>query len=454
MKRNYCVLWHALLLGSVVSVLPAARAAVTADEAAALKTTLTPLGAERAASKDGAIPAWDGKAPPGPAQNGTKRPDPYAGDKKVLTITAANMAEYTDKLSDGTRALLAKYPDFRVEVYPTRRSAVFPQQIYDAVAKNAINAKAVNGGLSLEGAVGGIPFPIPKSGYEALWNHMLSYRGQQVSYVADKYVMPPGAERILGSRQAVSLIYPYYVTHQAAGVTEEWARARLDTIEPPSAAGQLLLAVEYQDSLKRPKEAWQLLPGQRRVRMAPSLAYDTPDPSTNGVANFDDVNLFIGSMDRYDIKLVGKREMYVPYNDNTLMLKPLNDVVGKGTLNPAAVRWELHRVWVVEAALKTGKRNVSVRRKLYLDEDTWQAVLSDTWDAKGKLWKTGQAFTIAVPDQPLATTLPYALFDLQSGMWAYTFSMNETSGGIKYTDADEKSMLKFTPASLASSGVR
>jgi hypothetical protein len=454
MKLDQSKLWQTALLVPLSCAVSIGHAAVTAEEAATLKTTLTPLGAERAGNKDGTIPAWDGKALAGiEAKNGAKRADPFASDKRLYSITATNAAEYKEKLTEGTRALLAKQPSFHLEVYPTRRSAVFSQHIYDAVAKNALEAKATSGGLSLEGAAGGIPFPIPKTGYEALWNHMLSYRGQQASYVADKYLITAGGDRVLSVRQSVSLIYPYYAPNQAAGASEEWARARLDTTEPAASAGQSLLAIEYLDSLKRPKEAWQLLPGQRRVRMAPSLAYDSPDSGSGGVANFDDVNLFIGSMDRYDMKLLGKREMYVPYNNNGLMVKPLNDVVGKGSLNPAAVRWELHRVWVVEATLKTGKRNVAARRKIYLDEDTWQAVLSDTWDPQGKLWKTGQAFTMVAADQPMATTVPYTLFDMYSGTWVYVFSMNET-GGVKYGNFDPKAMLNFTSSALATSGVR
>lgn len=452
---NLSALGHAFLLTSLSCVAVAAQAAVSADEAATLKTTLTPLGAERAGNKEGTIPAWDGKAPSAAgAKNGAKRPDPFAADRPRLTITAANMAEHADKLTEGTRALLSKYPGFRVDVYPTRRSAVFQQQIYDAVFKNATQAKAVNDGLTVEGAAGGIPFPIPKTGYEAVWNHMLSYRGQVATYTADKYLMQANGERILSSRQATSLMYPYYAPGGAPGMAEEWARARLDTKEPPSQAGQSLLAIEYLDSLKRPKDAWQLLPGQRRVRKAPSLAYDSPDATSNGLVNFDDVNLFIGSMDRYQMKLLGKREMYVPYNNNGLALKPLNDVIGTGTLNPAAVRWELHRVWVVEATLHSGKRNVAAKRQLYLDEDTWQAVLSDTWDARGKHWKTGQAFTMTASDVPLTSTLPYAVFDMQANAWVYVFSINDVGGGVQYDNLDAKTLLNFSPSALAGGGVR
>jgi len=177
---------------------------------------------------------------------------------------------------------------------------------------------------------------------------------------------------------------------------------RLDITEPPANAGQAMMTIDYVDNYTKPKDGWQYVPGQRRVRKSPSLVYDTPDASAAGLANFDDVNLFIGAQDRYQVKLVGKARNLYSVQQQWLVRKPVNDVIGKGTLNPDAVRWELHRVWVLEATLRDGKRNVAAKRRLYLDEDTWQAVLADTWDAQGKLWKTGQAFTLLAGDEPSA----------------------------------------------------
>ncbi|AMO22863.1 DUF1329 domain-containing protein [Ramlibacter solisilvae] len=442
-------------LSGVAAALFVAGAAFAAPEdVAALKSgSLTPYGAERAANKEGTIPAWDGKAPATGGAAG-KRSDPFAADKPRLTITPSNAGEHAGQLSDGTKALLAKVPGFKLEVYPTRRSAVFPQAIYDQVLKNATRAKLVNDGLTVEGAYGGIPFPVPRNGHEAIWNHMLSYRGQVTSFVADKYVMTAAGDQLLTSRQRTNLIYPFYDT---AGSAEqfngEWARARIDINEPPANAGQALMTIDYVDNYGKPKDGWQYLPGQRRVRKSPSIAYDTPDGSAAGLANFDDVNLFIGSQDRYQMKLLGKREIFVPYNSNGLMTKPIKEVIGKSSLNPAAVRWELHRVWVVEGTLRDGKRNVAAKRRLYLDEDTWQAVLADSWDAQGKLWKTGQAFTMVAGDQPLATTLSYAWFDLVSGGWVFAGAVNET-GGVTYRPFDGKQMNNFSPTALASGGVR
>ena len=373
------------IAAAAVAVLIGGGAHAAPEDVAVLKAgLLTPYGAERAGNKDGTIPAWDGKAvAAGGAANG-KRGDPFASEKPRLVITSANAGEHAALLTDGTKALLAKVPGFKLDVYPSHRSAVFTQAIYDQVLKNASRAKLTNDGLTVEGAYGGIPFPVPKSGQEAVWNHMLSYRGQVTSFTADKYVMTSSGDQMLTSRQKTNLIYPFY---DPAGNPEqfsgEWARARIDVTEPPANAGQALMTIDYVDNYTKPKDGWQYLPGQRRVRKSPSIAYDTPDGSAAGLANFDDVNLFIGAQDRYQMKLVGKREMLIPSNNNGLMSKPIKDVVGKGSLNPDAVRWEQHRVWVVEATLREGKRNTAAKRRFYLDEDTWQVVLADSWVALG-----------------------------------------------------------------------
>jgi hypothetical protein len=439
-----------------MAALHPAWAAVSAQEAAALKNgPLTPYGAERAGNKEGTIPAWDGKPVSTTVDASGRRADPYAGEKPRLTITAANAAEQSAKLSDGTRALLAKLPGWKLDIYPTHRSAVFSQAIYDQVFKNATRAKSANDGLTVDGAYGGIPFPIPHNGHEVLWNHALSYRGELTFFVADKYVMTTGGDQILTSRQRTNLIYPYYdLKANGEQFSGEWARARIDVTEPPANAGSALMTIDYVDNFSKPKDGWVYLPGQRRVRKAPTMAYDTPDSSTNGIANYDEVNLFNGSQDRYQMKLVGKREIYVPYNNNGLSLKPLKEVIGKGAISPDALRWELHRVWVVDATLREGKRNTAEKRRFYVDEDTWQVLLVDEWDAQGKLWKSGQAFMMVAGDQPMATTLSYTVFDLSNGSWMYAAAINDT-GGVRYKSYDPKQLnALFTPAALSSGGVR
>lgn len=115
-----------LTLTCAVLTAPVVQAAVSADEAAKLKTTLTPLGAERAGNKDGTIPPWEGGYPVDNSYNSAAIPDLFK-DKPLLTITAQNADQYKDKLTEGTLGLLKKFPSFNVQVFPTRRTAAAPQ---------------------------------------------------------------------------------------------------------------------------------------------------------------------------------------------------------------------------------------------------------------------------------------------------------------------------------------
>ena len=116
---------------------------------AKLKGELTPMGAIRAGNEAGTIPAWEGgiTSPPAGFQPGTRPIDPYTGDQKLFTITAANMNQYRDQLSPGQIAMLKRYPNtWKMHVYPSRRSASYPQRIYDATIKNATTAELSEGG--------------------------------------------------------------------------------------------------------------------------------------------------------------------------------------------------------------------------------------------------------------------------------------------------------------------
>jgi Protein of unknown function (DUF1329) len=166
------------LLSSAMMVAVVAHAGVTPEEAAKLKTTLTPMGSERAGNADGSIPAWTGGYTTVPAgyQSGQPRIDPYASEKPLYSITAQNMDAHAAKLTEGNKAMLKKYPTYRIDVYPTHRTASAPQWVYDNTFKNATRAKTPNMGGTVEGAYGSYPFPIPKTGNEVLWNHLLRWR--------------------------------------------------------------------------------------------------------------------------------------------------------------------------------------------------------------------------------------------------------------------------------------
>jgi hypothetical protein len=115
-----------LLLFALTAASASIFAAVSEEEAATLKTTLTPMGAERAGSADGSIPAWDGgyTAPFPGVVPGRARPDPFAAEKPLYSISAKNMAAHLGKLTEGTQALLSRFrnlPHRRLRVAPHGR---------------------------------------------------------------------------------------------------------------------------------------------------------------------------------------------------------------------------------------------------------------------------------------------------------------------------------------------
>lgn len=432
-----------------------AQAAVTAEEAAKLKTTLTPLGAEKAGNKDNTIPAWTGGLTQAPAgyKNGALRPDLFAGERPTLTINAKNMAAHADKLSDGTQALMKKYPEFSIEVYPTHRTAAAPQWVYDNTFKNATRAKTVDGGYGMEGAYGGTPFPIPKDGYEAMWNQRTAWRGSHFSMPMRVWVVTGDGQRSMASGGVQTISQPYYDPNGSLEKFDGYFQyGKLVVDAPGSKAGEAILAVDGV-SEAAPRGLWQYLVGQRRVRKAPSVAYDTPDSVTSGIGLFDEAFMLFGPIDKHTLKLVGKKEMYIPYNNNRAASAKVDDLVTPKTLNPSQVRWELHRVWEIEATLTSGKRHVIPKRKYYLDEDTWQIVLVDGWDAKGQLWHTNYALMLTAPDIPAVTNIVmWGGYDLQTGAYYLNMSSNELARQYEIKTAIPRSF--YSPEALSSEGAR
>ena len=444
----------AIALVALTSVSLLAGAAVAPEQATRLRSELTPLGAERAGNADGTIPAWHGGttgAWPGYV-SGRRRSDPFADEKPRLQITASNMAPYADKLSEGTQALLRRFPTYRLDVYPTHRTASAPQWVYDNTYRNATRATTAHGGISVAGAYGGIPFPIPQNGHEAIWNHLLSWKGEAFRYDYSTYISM-GEKPALSFMGTLETQYPYYYRNSSldrfSGIH---FLARVLTSEPPLRAGEQTVAHEPVDHFNDNRKAWQYLVGQRRARRAPELNYDFPSFTTSGLSFVDETYLFNGPQDRYVWKLIGKREMFVPYNNNGFVNQKLEQVLGPHHLNPDHVRWELHRVWVVEATLAPGKRHAMPTRRFYLDEDTWQALLADGWDANGQLWHTGYTLPVIIPEHPGVITAPFVIYDLVKRGYAASSLFNERPR--QYQAVPRRAEDYFSAAALAGEGVR
>ena len=446
---NTCLLTLALAGVSL------AQAAVPPEQVARLKSELTPFGAERAGNADGSIPAWDGgytKVVAG-YKPGDKRPDPFAGDKPLYSIKASNMEQYAGQLAEGTKLLLKKYPDYRLDVYPTHRSAAAPQWVYDNTAKNAGRATLDVETEKVSGAFGGIPFPIPENGAQVLWNYRLSWQGAEtISAPFDTWLMTAGGKKVQATRALFSYRFPYYAE---SGSLENFAGkyqvGKLLTELPSSKAGEGLMTHWDMDPANR--AAWQYLVGQRRVRRAPNIAYDTPDFVTSGVGLFDEAFMLFGPTDRYDLKLAGKKELIVPYNNNRAGLVKSDELVKPNFLNPDLVRWEKHRVWVVEATLKSGKRHVVPRRTYYIDEDSWQILLVDGYDAQGKLGRQMYSLTLLAPDMPALTSqVMWGSYNLDTGAYFLNSSSNDLA--VQYQKIATPSASFYTPDAMANENMR
>lgn len=443
-------------LVAVALVAGNAVAAVTADEAQQLKSTLTPLGAEKAGNADGSIPAWNGAYTK--LQDGFKpgdvRQDPFADEKPILVINQGNVAQYADKLAEGIKALIAKHPDYKVSVFPTHRTAGAPQWVYDNTFENATRANTTNDGLNVEGAYGGIPFPIPKSGEEVMWNHLLSWQGESIVIPFRSYVVAANGKRVMVSEAVDHHEYPYYFKDGSLEKFKgEYWNILQEATSPPLRAGEMILIRDPVNMHGSGRQAWQYLTGQRRTRKAPSFEFDNPEFVGSGVANWDESFVFSGSLEKYDWKIVGKKEMYVPANNNRFAASKVEEAITPKFLNPDLVRFELRRVWVVEATLKQGKRHTVPTRRFYLDEDNWNAVLGDGWDAQGALTRVSFALPLLCPDLPgVIGKSQWGVYNLKTDTYLIHVAMNEMSA--QYKTVARHAANYFTPENLSAMGSR
>ena len=444
-------------LGILAAVGSSTYANATSSEADRLKSDLTPVGGERAGNKDGTIPAWSGGyTTPAPGyRQGQVEPDPFAGDKKLFAITAANYRNFSDKLPEGAKALFERFPDYRMDIYPTHRSAAYPPEVYSNIYANVTRAHAAAEGIAIgvDGAAGGIPFPIPKNGFEAMWNHLLGYWGAARELHVKTYVAAPdGTIELTSSYREVADFPFYYPNATPSSYSGYYFKTRHWQDGPAVKVGQAYLDWQPIDTSRYKFAAWRLLPGERRARRAPSISYDVPDPDASGYQNEDEYYIFFGGLDRYDFKLVGKKEMYVPYNNNRLYGEPTSAIMGPRHANPDALRYELHRVWIIEATLAPGKHQVAPHRRFYLDEDTWFAVYGEAWDERGRLWKFAHSTMYLMPDVPAVILGSQFVYDLDLGGYVFAFGFNDERGSYKITTPHAAAL--FTPESLAAGAVR
>lgn len=404
-----------LSIAAFMAGVPAVRAELTQADTDRLGKDLTPNGAVMAGNKEGTIPAWTGGMTKPPAgwkpENGYV--DPFANEKPLFVITAQNAEQHKDRLSAGLMAMLKKYPSFNISVYPTHRTFANPKAVYDATKAQAINVK--NDGLSIKNYnLPGTPFPIPKNGIEAMYNHHNRWYGGfkrctdwlPVRGNGEYYRVGFCEDTIQGQnfdKPQPNHLFTFLAHYDA----------------PATLVGTVYLVHDVLDHTVSGRQAWIYNAGQRRVRRAPDLAYDNIDDGSEGMGTTDDYYGYQGAMDRYEFKLLGKKEMYIPYNayklnDPNLKYK---DMVDKGHLKSDLFRYELHRVWVVEATLKPGMSHVIAKRTFYLDEDSNIIAMTDGYDGRGNLWRAYLYPLVQAYDVPLMFASPYINYDLSNGSY-------------------------------------
>lgn len=443
------------LLALTFFVAPQLHAQVSAEQAARLGQDLTPLGAERAGNASGSIGPWTG----GLAQSnqglddsaGYK--DPFAADKMLFSINRENLAQYRAQLSPGQIAMLERYPQsWKLQVYPSHRSASYPEKVYAAAKLNARSAKLVDGGNGIADFHTATPFPIPQSALEVLWNHLARYRGDSAKRFYAQAVPQSGGAYFM------TRIEDQFLFNQDAG---DYSKSignilfyfRQSVLAPARLAGTELLVHETLNQVKEPRLSWLYATGQRRVRRAPNVAYDSPGTASEGMRTTDNFDMFSGAPDKYDWTLIGKQEMYVPYNNYRFAAKTnkYSDIVKPGHVNPNLLRYELHRVWHVRATLKPGQRHQYKQRDMYFDEDSYQLLVVDHYDGRDKLWRLGESYTINYYDNQLIWSVGDAVYDLMGGRYVIGILSNEepaTQFNINLSASE------FTPAQLRRNGVR
>ena len=439
--------------GLLAALLVCAPSAAAQDVAPLGGGSLTPVGAERAGNAAGTIPAWTGgiTALPADYRRGRMHVDPFPDDAPLYSVDASNAKEHAAQLSDGHRALLAAHPKtMRLDVYPTRRTASYPGWVYEEMARNLTHARLSTAGKGgVTGASAGSPFPIPKQGVEVVWNHLLRFRGRRVSRTNGvAAVTRGGLYNVTLSKD--ELLFPFAFAHETP-IRERFPNVafalRSRVYAPALVSGDGTLAIEPIDQTHAPRKVWTYSRALRRVVRQPYFAYEFTAPGSDGLRTVDDGELFNGPPDRYAWTLLGKREVLIPYNAYRLHGDAASeeDILDRSHVSPDLSRYELHRVWVVEGRLREGARHIYSRRVFYVDEDSWQIAIAESYDMEGRLWRVGEAHAVNYYEVPVLWATLHTQYDLKARRYYVSGLDNGREPHAFSEDADPR---EFSPVAL------
>jgi hypothetical protein len=353
-------------------------------------------------------------------------------------------------------AIIGKFPNsFKIPVYPSHREVRYSDLVHESTKKNALNTELVNG-VGVKNAHLGSPFPIPKNGAETIWNHIVYTRPWSSEAVYMQAAVYPTGDVAFNKYRDI-LRAPY--TDPSLSV-EEFAKKDIQayflkyTLEPVRQKGEIILVHEYLNQGVNPRAAWAYIPGTRRVRRAPTVGYDNPS-GAGGLRTDDERVGFNGAIDRYDWALLGKREVFIPYHNYKFENPKLTykEIMQPKHPDPELFRFELHRVWVVEATLKPNARHVYAKRQFFLDEDSWMVHLADNYDGKDNLWRSQIINSTNAYDMPGICGRVEVLFDLQASAYVIDKLYNEEEKSLVQLETPYPDTY-FTPGNLRKLGSR
>jgi hypothetical protein len=280
---------------------------------------------------------------------------------------------------------------------------------------------------------------------------MIRY-GESASSENDVYYVGANGKPVLSTTGSSVAITPMFEkSDQIVGETP-FTKLRVNYDAPARRAGEILLVHEPGADYTKGKgrKAWQYLVGQRRVRLAPAVSFDTPNPAVAGTSTYDDAFIYNGSPERFTWTLVGKKEIIVPAaNYDMIFQTKVEDMLGEKFLDPEKIRWEKQRVWVVDSHLKAESRHLYSRRTFYLNEDSWGALASDMYDGRDQLWRLQYLYSANLYDRQATFGSAYGAYDLLQNIYNIT---KPIPGGFKngVTQPDNY----FTSEGMARGGVR
>ena len=409
------------------------------DEISHLGQDLTPVGAEKAGNKDGTIPAYAG-AEPAPAGWSWGKPRgeywKYKSEKPLFVIDASNVDKYADKLTAGQIQMLKQVKGYTMPVYPSHRDCGLPDFVEQNTRDGATKASISKDGWSLQNAtLPGVPFPVPKTGIEVVWNWLMHYQSAGAEWLDGyEYVSPrPGSTTPISVRFHQIYFYPWAKPGQHSPQDAEGLQNGnyYGYSDPAALAGQGVVQRFY---FNKDADSYYYFTGQRRVRRLPSYAYDAPLIGYENQYPADSAFVYSGNPDRFDWKLIGKKEIYIPYDSFPMQdfNRKLSDATGPDSLTPSVRRYELHRVWEIEGTVKAGTRHSTPKKTLYVDEDSWLLAVGDDYDAQGKIWKEKENFI--APEWEIHACAPVAdvFNDLISGRYLLDQTVVGTGKDIKF----------------------